>query len=447
MIGQDEAAKILEKVLLLKTASDMSVRLGGGEESLTRFANNEITQNLAISDVTLVVEAAFGKRIGQASTNMLDDKSLKEVVGRAELLARASKVNPEYMPSLPPQEYEKIEAHFPETADFGPRLRAERIKETVEPFVRCGLITSGTFASGEAFSAIATSFGLFAYHKWTSSEFSITARTADGSGASRASQSDVRRIGDLDTGALGDEARKRALASQNPTELPPGDYTVVLEPEAVAELLSFLFTSFDARSADEGRSFMSDRPKGEACKGRKTGGNKLGQKIVGENIQIRSQPGHSLILARPFSSDGLAAREITWIEKGVAKNLSYSRYWAKEKNKEPIGPPASLVMEGGEDAIEDLIKSTQRGVLVTRLWYIRFVDPNEMLLTGLTRDGTFLIENGEITKPIKNFRFNESPVTLLRNVERMTAPKKVGGSLVPAVKAGNFTFTSISSAV
>ena len=447
MIGQDEAAKILEKVLSFKTASDMSVRLGGDEKGLTRFANNEITQNLTLTDMTLVVEAAFGKKIGQASTNMLDDKSLKEVVGRAELLARASEVNPEYMPPLPPQEYEKIEAYFPETAEFGPAKRAERIKEVVEPCAQEGLIASGTFANGEAFSAIANSFGLFAYHNWTSSQFTITVRTADGSGASSARKTDVRRIGDLNTRALGDEARTRALSSQNPTELPPGDSTVVLESEAVAELLFFLFTCFDARNADEGRSFMSRRPKGKVSKDRKTGSNKLGQKIVGENITIRSQPGHPFILARPFFSNGLGAREITWIEKGVAKNLSYSRYWAKEKNKEPIGPPASLVMEGGEDAIEDLIKSTQRGVLVTRLWYIRFVDPNEMLLTGLTRDGTFLIENGEITKPIKNFRFNESPVTLLRNVERMTAPKKVGGSLVPAVKAGNFTFTSISSAV
>jgi predicted Zn-dependent protease len=438
MIGQDEAARILQKAISFKTAADMSVRLTGGEAGLARFANNEITQNLSLRDATLLVEAAFGKKTGAARTNMLDDKSLKAVVERAEVLARASEESPEYMPPLEPQAYEKIDAHFPQTAGFAPQERAEKIKEVVEPCAGAGLITSGTFASGEAFSAIANSKGLFAYHKWTSADFSITVRTVDGGGASRASQTDVRCIEDLDTRALAEKARKRALASQNPIELPPGDYTVVLEGEAVAELLYFLFSSFDARSADEGRSFMSDRT---------AGGNKLGQEIVGENIRIRSQPGHPLILARPFFSDGLAAREITWIEKGVAQNLSYSRYWAKQKNKRPTGRPTSLVMEGGTQSIEKLIESTLRGVLVTRLWYIRFVDPNQILLTGLTRDGTFLIENGQISKPINNFRFNESPVSLLKNVEGMSAPEKVGRTLVPAVKAHNFTFTSISSAV
>jgi len=438
VINREKAKALLEKVISLGTADEMSVRLGGGEEGLTRFANNQITQNLAFSDRALIVEAAFGKKVGVASTNMLDEKSLKEVVERAEIFAQASEVNPEYMPPLEPQEYEKIEAHFPATANFGPEKRAEKIKEVVEPCAGQGLITSGTFASGEAFSAIATSRGLFAYHKQTSADFSITVRTADGSGASRASQTDVRRIEDLDTKALAEKARERALASRNPIELPPGDYAVVLEPEAVAELLFFLFTSFDARSADEGRSFMSDR---------KCGGNKLGQKIVGENIDIRSQPGHPFILGRPFFSDGLGAREIAWIEKGVAKNLSYSRYWAKEKNKRPTGRPVSLVMQGGKHTTKELIKSIPRGILVTRFWYIRFVDPNEILLTGLTRDGTFLIENGEIKSPIKNFRFNESPVRLLQNVEGITAAEKVGSSVVPAVKAHNFTFTSISSAV
>ena len=384
------------------------------------------------------MSVAFGKREGSSTINKFDEESLKEVVRRAESIAKLLPPNPEHMPPLPPQEYQKIEAYFPETAEFDPMDRAKEILKVIQTCDQKGLITSGTFSNGDGFISIANSKGLFGYHKSTDCAFSVTAKTQDRTGSGRAEQSNERRIGELNPSQLAAEAIGTAEMSHNPRPREPGDYTVILKPTAMMELFFYLLFGFDARSADEGRSFLSDR---------KTGGNKLGQKVFGENITIQSAAAHPQLLGSPFGGNGLPAKDIIWVKKGVVRNLMYSRYWAAKKGKEPTAFVMNFLMEGGDYSLEELIKDTEKGILVSSFWYIRMVDPNTLLCTGLTRDGTFWVEKGKIQYPINNFRFNESPVVLLNNIDKMTKPQKVGFGILPGVKAHNFTFSSVSEAV
>jgi len=438
ILPETEAKAILEKVISYSTADEVVATLSGGSGALSRFANNAITQNVDQRNITLNVNLAFGKREGSSTTNKFDEKSLKGVVRSAESIAKLLPSNPEHVPPLPPQKYQKIEAYFPETAEFGPMSRAKEILKVIQACDQKELITSGTLSNGDGFISIANSKGLFGYHKSTDCSFSVTVRTQNHAGSGRAQQSNERKIGELTPPQLSAEAIRTAEMSRNPHPKEPGDYTVILKPTAMMELFYYLLYGFDARAADEGRSFLSDR---------KTGGNKLGQKVFGENITIRSAAAHPKLLGNPFGADGLPAKEITWVESGVVKNLMYSRHWAAKKGKEPTGFVMNFLTEGGDYTLEELIKDTEKGILVSSFWYIRMVDPNTLLCTGLTRDGTFWVEKGKVQYPINNFRFNESPVVLLNNIEKMTKPQKVGFGLLPGVKAGNFTFSSVSEAV
>ena len=438
ILTETEAKAILEKVIRYSTADETAAVLTGGSGALSRFANNAITHNVDQRNIALNVNIATGKKEGSSTTNKFDDESLKGAVKRAESIAKLLPDNPEHMPPLPPQKYRKIEAYFPETAEFGPMDRAKEILKVIQTCDQKRLITAGTFSNGDGFMSIANSEGLFGYHKSTSCGFSVSVRTQDRTGSGRAQQSNERRIGELNPSQLAAEAIRTAEMSHNPHPKEPGDYTVIITPTALMELFFYILFGFDARSADEGRSFLSDR---------KTGGNKLGQKVFGENITIRSAAAHPKLLGTPFGGDGLPARDITWVERGVVKNLIYSRYWAAKKSKEPTAFVMNFLMEGNNYTIEELIKDTEKGILVSSFWYIRMVDPNNLLCTGLTRDGTFWVENGKIQYPINNFRFNESPVVLLNNIEKMTKPQKVGFGIMPGVKAHNFTFSSVSEAV
>ena len=437
ILSETEAKAILEKVISYSTADETAAVLTGGSGALSRFANNAMTHNIDKRGFSLSVTVAFGKKEGSSTINKFDDESLKGVVKRAESIARLLPENPEHMPPLPPQKYRKIEAYFPETAEFGPMDRAKEILKVIQACNQKELIAAGTFSNGDGFMSTANSEGLFGYHKSTSCGFSVSVRTQDRTGSGRAQQSNERRIGELNPSQLAAEAIRTAEMSRNSRPKEPGDYTVILKPTAMMEFFIYLLFGFSAREADEGRSFMSDR---------KTGGNKLGQKVFGENITIRSAAAHPKLLGTPFGGDGLPAEDITWVEKGVVENLSYSRYWAAQKGKEPTFA-MNFLMEGGDHNIEELIKDTEKGILVSSFWYIRMVDPNNLLCTGLTRDGTFWVENGKIQYPINNFRFNESPVVLLNNIENMTKSQKVDFGIIPGVKAHKFTFSSVSEAV
>jgi predicted Zn-dependent protease len=278
--------------------------------------------------------------------------------------------------------------------------------------------------------------GLYAYNKDTDVSFSVTTRNQAGTGSGYVSNS-FNDISKLDTLALTKIAAGKANGSAGARAIEPGKYTVILEPLAASDMLSNLVRGFDARGAEEGRSFMS----------KKGGGTRLGEQLFNEQVNIYSDPFNAELPGATWNGDGLPVERTSWVEKGVVKNLSYSRFWAQKKGVKAIPGAGRIIMEGGSASLEDLIKSTEKGILVTRFWYIRSVDPQTLLLTGLTRDGTFYIENGKIMFPIKNFRFNESPIIMLNNVEALGKAERNGNMIVPPMKIRDFTFSSLSDAV
>jgi len=310
---------------------------------------------------------------------------------------------------------------------------------------KSGLVSTGYLEVTAGATAVASSNGLFAWGRSTAAALTATVRTPDGTGSgwAGASTNDWSRI---DPAAIGERAVEKAKRSANPVAVEPGRYTVILEPTAVGNLVGLIAGSLQARSADEGRSFFS----------KPGGGTKIGMKVVDERVTLVSDPYDPETYGTAFTAEGLPTQRVTWIENGIVKNLAYDRYWAQQKGMMPTSATGSLKMSGGNSTLEEMIQSTERGLLVTRLWYIRGVDPRVILFTGLTRDGTFLVEKGKITRAVKNLRWNESPVFLLNNIEMMDRPERVSASesgsagqalVVPPIKARDFTFTSLSDAV
>lgn len=436
ILSDRESRKLGEKILSLSSADEVRVNLSGGRSGNTRFALNSITTSGEEDTLSVEVTSYFGKRHATASTTEIDEVSLKRTVQSAETAAQFSPEDPEYVPELGPQEYLDIDTYFATTARTTPRLRMRSAESAINSSVREKLVSAGYFDHENSFSSVMNNHGLHAYAKSTFASFSVTVRTPDGTGSGWASEGS-RNVRDVDHPTVSGKAIQKAASSRDPKILEPGNYPVILEPQAVADFIQFAGWSMNARYADEGRSFFS----------RPGGGNKIGEKVAGENITVVSDPTHPELLGRPFWSDGLPARKLVWIRNGVLGQLFYDRYWAQKQKKEPTGFPSNIVFEGENRTLEDLIQETDRAVLVTRFWYIRFVDPQTILLTGLTRDGTFWIEDGEVRHAIKNFRFNESPMAVLNRVTGMTRPERAGGMLVPAIRASEFTFSSLSEAV
>lgn len=441
ILTQEEAQAILKKALGYSTANESEFMLNGNIGGNIRYARNSVSTSGMENDTSLAVTSYYGKKSGTATVNEFDDASLQKAVRRSEELAKLAPENPEYMPLLGPQTYKASQAYIEATAGITPEYRAEAAIKSIEPAVAKNVQAAGFLQDAASFAAKLNSKGLFAYNRQTGVTFSVTMRTADGTGSGYAT-SDFNDVSKLDTAASSQIAIAKATSSTGAKAIEPGKYTVILEPAALlsntdASLLGALFNNMDARTADEGRSFLS----------KKGGGNKLGEKMFDERITVYSDPTHPDVPDATWSGDGRPQEKITWIEKGAVKNLYSSRYWAENKKIASIPAPNNFIMEGGTASIEDMIKSTPRGILVTRFWYIRPVDPQTLLFTGLTRDGTFFIENGKIKHPIKNFRFNESPVIMLNNLEALGKPQRVGGSMVPPMKIRDFTFTSLSDAV
>ncbi len=319
------------------------------------------------------------------------------------------------------------------------------MRAITDPARRAGLISTGYLEANAGSFAVANNKGMFAYSRSTSSAFTTTVRTQDGTGSgwAGASDNDFRRI---DPRMLADRAIEKARKSVNPVAIEPGRYTVILEPTAVANLVQLISGALNARSADEGRSFFS----------KAGGGNKIGEKVVDERVTLVSDPLDPRVPAGTFGGDGFPNQKVIWIENGVVKNLAYDRFWAQRTGKAPVSAGGTLAMSGGTSSMDEMIASTERGILVTRFWYIRGVDPRTILFTGLTRDGTFLIENGKVTRPIKNLRYNESPIFMLNNLMMMGRPERVSASesggpgqaiIVPPLKCRDFNFTSTSDAI
>ncbi len=436
ILSKEEAQNLLKKVLGFSKAESCEVSLSGSEGGNIRYARNAVSTAGEISMMSLAVSSTFGKKTGMATINEFDDASLEKVVKRSEELAMLAPENPEYMPLLGPQKFDESPTYNEKTAAITPDTRADMVAKSLQVSKAANLEAAGFLENGKYFRAIMNSKGLFAYNKSTDVSFSVTVRNQAGTGSGYVEQgfNDLDR---MDTLALSKIAAQKATGSAGAKAIEPGKYTVILEPLAASDMLGNMFRGFDARSADEGRSFMS----------KKGGGTRLGEQLFSENVNIYSDPMHPEVPSATWTCDGIPVKRTQWVEKGVVKNLSYSRYWAAQKGVQPLPLNSSIVMEGGDKSLEDLIKSTEKGILVTRFWYIRSVDPQTLLLTGLTRDGTFYIENGEIKFPVKNFRFNESPVIMLNNVEALGKPVRTGSGMIPAMKIRDFTFTSLSDAI
>lgn len=444
-ISREEAEAIARRALSFSTADDARINLQSATHGNTRFARNQVSTGGDAYDATLTVTSAFGKKTASATTNRFDDEALRTVVQTSERLARLVPEDPEYLGELGPQEYVRGSAYFESTAALTPEQRAAAVRAITDPADRQGLISTGFLDVVIGSRAVATKKGLFAFETGTSSNLTTTVRTPDGTGSgwAGAGQNDWSK---LNPAELGERAIRKAQLSRNPRAVEPGKWTVVLEPTAVANLVQLMVFGMDARQADEGRSFFS----------KAGGGNKIGEKVVDQRVTIVSDPGSPEAPASTFGGTGLPNRRMVWIENGTVANLGYSRFWAQKQGKEPTGFADGFRMAGGNSSVEEMIRSTERGLLVTRLWYIRGVDPRTILFTGLTRDGTFLIENGQITTAVKNLRWNESPIFMLNNLEMMSPSVRVSAGesgdvgspvLVPAVKARDFTFTSLSDAV
>ncbi|WP_316844489.1 TldD/PmbA family protein [Pedobacter psychrodurus] len=436
ILSKEEAQAILKKVIGFSKADFCEVGLNGSDGGNIRYARNAVSTAGQISTMSLGVSSTFGKKTGSATINEFDDASLQKVVKRAEELAMLAPENPEFMPLLGAQTFAESNTFNAKTAAMTPDTRAEMVGKSLSVSKAAGLDAAGFLENSTRFNAIMNSKGLFAYNKGTDVSFSVTVRNKQGTGSGYVEQS-FNDLDKMDTLALSKIASSKANGSAGAKAIEPGKYTVILEPLAASDILSNMFRGFDARSADEGRSFMS----------KKGGGTRLGEQLFSENVNIYSDPMNTEIPSATWNGDGLPVKRTQWVEKGIVKNLSYSRYWAAQKNVQPIPFSRSVIIEGGTQSLEDLIKSTEKGILVTRFWYIRSVDPQTLLLTGLTRDGTFYIENGEIKFPIKNFRFNESPVIMLNNVEALGKPVRTGSGLIPPMKIRDFTFTSLSDAI
>ena len=428
---ESQAFEILDKVLEIADAEAVEARLTSGPQSATRFADNLITQNIHYTNTMLTVECAYGQSHGAATTNDLSDSSLKNLVGRAQAAAKVSPPDPEYMPPVEPSEtgrYTKPQGYFEQTELLSPLAKAEAISRASSTVSAKGLRLSGAYTTGADFTAVANSAGLRAYYRETTAEIHTTVLGDTGSGWAEKIASSV---GDIDIDGVVSRALGIAQRAQNPADVKPGKYTVIMSPAALGELLVFLFwDGFDAKAADEGRTFMRGR---------------LGTKVCGEQITIRSDPADERCPSIPFLDDGFPAPQLPWIENGIAANLVYSRYWAKKQGKEPTGHPTNIIMDGKNSTIEEMITSTKKGLLVTRFWYIRTVDPMVPLVTGMTRDGLFMIENGKIGGPVKNLRFNDNPLDVLNRVEAIGRPCRTGeyiDMLVPPVKVRDFNFTS-----
>ncbi|MBV1909986.1 MAG: TldD/PmbA family protein [Kangiellaceae bacterium] len=446
IISEKEAKILLKKVLAFSKADECECNLDGQLTGNIRYARNTVTTAGEVSDLTLAVQSTFGKKMGVATINEFDDASLEKVVRRAEELAKLAPDNPELMPNLKPAKYAKMNTYFDSTASVTPEYRAQAADDGIAPSKKKNLVASGFLTDSHTMQAVMNSNGLFAYNVDTNASFSATIRTADGKGSGWVTR-DYSDINKMDTSEASSIAIEKSLGSVDAKEMEPGKYTVILEPAAGVGLLGRLFNAMGQRAADEGRSFASYKPKeGEENPPK----NKLGEKMFDERVNIYSDPHHPEVPTASFASDGAPVEKTYWVKNGKIENFQNSRFWADKTGKK-YNPTAAgsgqWLMSGGDESLEDMIKNTRRGVLVTRLWYIRQLDPQTLLHTGLTRDGTFYVENGKIKYPVKNFRFNESPIVMLNNIEALGKPVRINGNMVPPMKIRDFTFSSLSDAV
>ena len=426
MRDRADIERLLEPLARRSPAPDCQAEYYAQGELSTRFAENAITQNAASEQEGVSLSVAFGTRHGGSSTNGLDKRSLGRLVETAERVARASPEDPEYVPPLDPHSYCEDPVRFrSEVLDLGPAAVADAVREAIEPALSRDYKASGLFAVGWGVNAIANSRGLFAFDRYTYVDYSLTVHGPQGSGHAETYGESLDGISPHEIGL---SAFETAAAAQNPREIEPGEYTVIFEPRATLDIMEFMVGNLTARDADEGVSAFS---------------GKLGQRLFSDLVTITTETDAPGLPAPPFGENGLPLRRTVWVQDGVLQRLRHTRYWAKRKGVEPDAALFPVVMQGSDRSVQDLVADCRRGLLVKRLWYIRYVDRKELLLTGMTRDGLFLIENGRVVCPVRNLRFNESPLVFLQNTVGLSRAQRVGPwAEVPGAMSEGFTFSS-----
>lgn len=431
MRSESEIRDVL-KSLLSRCSADHGQAEYRSEEGLaTRFGENAITQNTGGREEEVRLTVAFGTRHGSATTNGLDDESLEGLVERAEEAARAAPEDPEYVPPPEPQDYPRVpQRYYDDVPAAGPHQVAEGVKHTVDLARGRDYTASGLFQTAWGARAVCNTRGLWAFDKYSDGDFSTTMHGPAGSGFAWTNSESMASLSVSDAAR---QALATAEQAQEPREIVPGDYTVIFEPQATFDLLQFMAFDMSARDADEGTTVFADR---------------VGDRVFSDKVELGVDVDDPDLPAPPFGTDGLAARRTRWVEGGVLRRLHHDRYWAREQDTEPDPLLFPLFMAGGDSSVQEMIAGCERGLLVKRLWYIRYVDRKQLLLTGLTRDGLFLVEGGRVAGPVKNLRFNESPVVFLRNVVALGAPRRVGPwAKVPPVMSEEFTFSSGTESV
>ena len=443
LLTPSDAKVVTDRLLARSKADHCIVRLNGGERTNLRFARGSATTNGNQSHLRVTIQSQFGLRAGAASVSGLEAEALEAAVARSEEIARSAPENRELLPPAGPQTYPSGAGYDAPTA----AVRAERLAAVSKPVIdeaaSRAIDVAGYCMVRRGFDAMATSAGLFGHDAQTGADFTVTARNKSGTWSGWAGRSQTR-FDLLDTERLGRRAIDKAAYTAPAVRLEPGKYTVILEPSAVSDLVTWMMWRMNARDADEGRSVFS----------RRGGGNRLGEKLFRDGVTIFTDPGDPVAPERVFGDEGLPQLRTVWAEDGVLRNLIHSRFWAQEKGREAVAWPSSFVMAGGTTTVDEMIRSTQRGVLVTRFWYMRLLDAQNLVVTGLTRDGNFLIENGRIAAPALNFRFNESPVAVLANVLAIGPSERTRGgetedSVVsaPPLLVKDFNFSSASEAI
>ncbi len=463
MLTQSQAGNIFDRIRKFSSADEVEVLISGGRFALTRFANNTIHQNLEEENHVVSVRTVFGGRTARATTNKVDDESLRRAVQSSEALAKVQHPDSDLLPMPYPKEAEgnadavphaPPSRYFAETAAVTPQQRADGVKKIVQVAQKHSLTTAGIFSSSHSVEGIFNSRGLTRWHEQTLAEVSITMLGSDSSGWQKLNSPDITNLDPL---RLAEVAAEKSLLASHPDEIPAGKYTVILEPSAALDIVGFMFWDFSGMAILDQRSFLTGR---------------IGSQLFGENITICDDVAHPLQSGSPFDGEGLRRMRVPLVEKGVIKRVVYARSTAERmkhsEHKEQAGPIAAtghgfaLPNEMGEmplnivfaspnnpQTLEQMIASTERGILVTRLWYIREVEPFEKMVTGMTRDGTFLVENGKVKQGVRNFRFNESLIHMLSHVEAMSLPVRACGEesfdmVVPAMKIRDFNFTEVT---
>jgi PmbA protein len=462
MLTKGQAASIFDRIKKLSSADEVEVHFSGGQFALTRFANDTIHQNVEEENHVVSVRTAFNGRTARATTNNFEDDGLQRVVAASESLAKVQHPDPDLLPL--PDEREAANGedgratqpsrHFEQTAAITPQLRAEGVKKIVDVAQRHKLTAAGIFSSSESVEGIFNSRGLSQWHVQTLAEVSISMLGADSSGWQKANSPNVANLDPLHMAEI---AAKKAVDAAHPREIPTGKYTVILEPSAALDIVGFMFWDYSGMAILDQRSFLTGR---------------IGSKLFGDNITLCDDVTHPLQSGTPFDGEGMRRKRVALVENGFVKRVVYARATAarmkRSEQKDKVGPieatghgfplpnetgemPLNIVFATPQNpqSLDEMIASTERGVLITRLWYIREVDPYEKIVTGMTRDGTFLVENGQLRHGVRNFRFNESLIQMLANVEAMSVPVRACGEesfdmVVPAMKIRDFNFTEVT---